>query len=137
MVAVAVAVAVVDMLVLGVQADAESPHPQRVYPAVVAEVVAVLVLKRSLQGLTAVELVFLGWEYLGQQVLTVIRLPPVVMDRGETTGMAVAVLVGQGESLQKMAGVALSGLSGPVIYGISLQQEQQMNKGTKCIHTYN
>jgi dihydroorotate dehydrogenase len=44
--------------------------------------------------------------------------------------MAVAVLVGpeKGENLQKMAGVALSGLSGPVIYGISLQPVQQMNK---------
>jgi hypothetical protein len=74
-------------------------------------------------------LVFLGWEYLGQQVLTVIRLPPVVMARGETTAMVVVVLVGQDqEGLQKMAGVVLYALSGPVIYGISLQPVQQMNK---------
>jgi uracil DNA glycosylase len=88
-----VAVVLVDMLALGVQADAKSPHPQRVYPAVVAEVVQ-LIARSLLQGLTAVELVFLVWGQLGQQVLTVIRLPPVVMDREETTVMAVAVLVG-------------------------------------------
>jgi hypothetical protein len=41
---VAVAAALVDMLALGVQADAEPPNPQQVYPVVVVAVVAVATL---------------------------------------------------------------------------------------------